>query len=120
MIEINKCQYCGNNLKHRIQDSTQGLFCNQCDKWILVTTYIPEIRRDETRYKMYLRFANSKNKQHIIALAKVANINFLQARKLIQQDKPLILEDEAVVVDKARTIFNDLSIQYHIKPLFPY
>ncbi|MEL6460980.1 MAG: hypothetical protein AAFQ91_22525, partial [Cyanobacteria bacterium J06621_15] len=64
--------------------------------------------------------ADSKNKQHIKALAKVANINFLQARKMIQEDKPLILEDEAVVVDRAKKIFDDLSIEYDIKPLFPY
>ena len=120
MIEINKCQYCGNNLKHRIQDSTQGLFCERCDEWILVTTYIPEIRRDETRYKIYLHSADSKNKQHIKALAKAANINFLQARKMIQEDKPLILEEEAVAVDRTRKIFDDLSIEYDIKPLFPY
>ncbi|BAY85580.1 hypothetical protein NIES267_50800 [Calothrix parasitica NIES-267] len=90
MTKINKCQDCAANLVHRIQGSNQGLLCNQCGEWVLVTTYIPEIRRDETRYKMYLRFADSKNKQHIIALAKAANINFLQARKMIQEDKPLI------------------------------
>ena len=120
MIEINKCQDCGANLEHRIKGSTQGLFCERCDEWVIVNTYIPEIRRDETRYKIYLHSADSKNKQHIKALAKAANINFLQARKMIQEDKPLILEDKAVVVDKARKIFNDLSIQYDIKPLFPY
>lgn len=120
MIEIKQCQNCGANLEHRIQGSSQGLFCNQCGKWVLVTTYIPEIRRDKTKYKMYLCFADSKNKQHITALAKVANINFLEARKMTQEDKPLVLVDEAIAVDKARKIFNDLSIQYDIKPLFPY
>lgn len=120
MIEINKCQDCAANLEHRIKGSTQGLFCEQCDKWVIVTTYIPEIRRDETRYKMYLLSADSNNKQHIIALAKATNINFLQARKMIQRNKSLILEDEAVAINKVRKILHDLSIKYDIQPLFPY
>ncbi len=120
MIEINKCQHCATNLEHRIKGSTQGLFCNQCDKWVIVTTYIPEIRQDKTKYKIYLLSADSQNKQHIKALAEAANINFLQARKMIQEDKTLILEDEAVVVDRVRKTFKDLSIKYDIEPLFPY
>ncbi|AFY53405.1 hypothetical protein Riv7116_0820 [Rivularia sp. PCC 7116] len=120
MIEINKCQNCAANLEHRIKGSTQGLFCERCDKWVIVTTYIPAIRQDETKYKIYLLLADSQNKQHIKALAKAANINFLEARKMIEEDKSLILEDKAVEIDRVREILHDLSIKYDIEPLFPY
>ena len=60
---------------------------------------------------------NSKNTK---ALSKVANINFLQARKMPQDERPLIIEDEALEVDKARKLFDSLSIKYEIEPDFPY
>ncbi|MEO1373103.1 MAG: hypothetical protein AAFW70_02010 [Cyanobacteria bacterium J06635_10] len=120
MIEIKKCFECGANLEHRIQGRTQGSFCNQCNRWAVVTTYIPPIVRDKTKYKMYLCSADSNNKEHIKALSKIANVNFLQAKKMAQEHRPLILEYKALEIDKACCIFNNLSIKYDIEPLFPY
>ena len=117
--EFQKCEECRANLEHRIQGSTQGLFCHQCNEWVIVTTYIPEIVRDRTQYRMYLCCADSNNKEHIKALAKLANINFLQAKKMIQEDRALIFEDNAFAINRVRKVFNYLLIKYDIEPLFP-
>ncbi|MBV6625040.1 MAG: hypothetical protein KI793_19290 [Rivularia sp. (in: Bacteria)] len=84
MIDFKKCEECGANLEQKIQDRIQGAFCNQCKKWVIVTTYMPAIFQDTTKYKMYLCSADSNNKEHIKALSQIANINFLQAKRMIK------------------------------------
>lgn len=119
MREIKKCEECGADTEYRVEGSTEGFFCTQCD-WALVTTRIPEIAQDIAKYRMYLLLADAHNKEQIKVLSEVASINFLQARKMAQEKRPLIFEDEALAIDKARNIFNGLSIKYEIEPDFPY
>ncbi len=119
MSEIKKCEECGIETEFRVEGSTEGFFCTQCD-WALVTTRIPKIVSDIAKYKMYLLFADPKNKKQIKALSKVANINFLQTRKMTKDEKPLIIEGRALEIDKARNLFDSLSIKYEIEPDFPY
>lgn len=119
MSEVKKCKNCGADTEFRVEGSTEGFFCTKCD-WALVTTHIPEIAKDSTHYKMYLLSADPNNKDQIKLLSQVANINYLQARKMAREDMPLIIEGEAVVIDKARDALNQVSIEYDIKPSFPY
>ena len=119
MSEIKKCEECGSDTEYRVEGSTEGFFCTKCD-WALVTTRISEIAQDIVKYKMFLLSADKNNKEQIKALSKVANINFLQARKISQEEKPLLIEDEALVIDEARKLFDGLSIEYVIEPKFPY
>ncbi len=119
MSEIKKCEECGADSEYRVEGSTEGFFCTQCD-WALVTTRISEIAQDVTKYKMYLLSADTGNKEQVKALSEFANLNFLQARKLTEKERALIFEGEALEVDKARSVFNQLSIEYEIEPKFPY
>jgi transposase-like protein len=119
MIETIQCEICGSDTVHRVENNTQGFFCTKCN-WALVTTYIPEIAQDVTKYRIYLCHADFKNQKHIKALSQIANINFLQARRKIQENKPLILEDNALAIEKAKKFFDELLIKYEIEPDFPY
>jgi hypothetical protein len=119
MKENKCCDICGADIEYRIEGDTEGVFCTRCN-WSLVTTHIPKIAQDINIYKMYLCSADPNDKDHLKALAKVANINLLQAKKMAKENKPLIIEDEALAIDKARNILNDLSIKYDIYPSFPY
>ncbi|GAA6152202.1 hypothetical protein [Pseudoteredinibacter isoporae] len=119
MSDIKICEECGADTEYRVEGSTEGFFCTQCD-WALVTTRISEIAQDITKYKMYLLFADSKNKEQLKAVSEIANVNFLQAKKMFQEDRALIVEDEALSIDNARKLFDTLSIRYEIEPNFPY
>jgi hypothetical protein len=119
MDTIKKCEKCGADTEYRVEGSTEGFFCLQCD-WALVTTRISEIAQDITKYKMYLLSADPNNKEQIKLLSEVANVNFLQSRKMAQEKRPLIIQDEALLIDKARKIFDKVSIRYEIEPKFPY
>lgn len=119
MSKIMKCEECGADAEFRVEGSTEGFFCTKCN-WSLVTTRIPTIAQDITKYKMFLLSANPHNKEQVKALSEIANINFLQARKMAQEKRPLIIQDEALVIEKARKLFDKLSIHYEIEPDFPY
>jgi len=119
MNELKKCEECGADTEFRVEGSTQGFFCTQCD-WALVTTRIPEIAQDIVKYKLYLLSADPHNNDQIKVISEVANINYLQARKMAQEERPLVIQDEALVIDKARKYFEEVSIQYEIEPHYPY
>ena len=119
MAMIKRCEECGAITEHRVEGSTEGFFCTKCS-WSLVTTVMPEIDADITKYKIYLLFANVHNKDHVKALSEVANANFLQAMKMAKKDRSLIFEGEALEVKKVIKILNKLSIKYEIIPKFPY
>ena len=86
-----KCEHCGTDTDYRAEGSTEGFFCPKCN-WALVTTHIPKITQDITKYSVYLTSANYKNKDHLKILAKLANINLLQARGLVQKEDSLYLK----------------------------
>lgn len=113
------CEKCGSKTEYRVEGYTEGFFCVNCD-WSLVTSKIPQIEQDITKYKLYLHFADSQDKKQIKAIAKVAKINYIQARKMPSQEKPLMLEAEAKEIDLARKSLELCNIQYSIEPNFPY
>ena len=117
--DAEKCEVCGSKTEYRIEASTKGLFCTQCD-WSVVSTCIPEIEQDIIKYKVFLLPIDNINKDKIKVLAKAANINLIQAKKMYKERKPFILEAEAIEVNEVRKIFDDWSINYVIEPDFPY
>ncbi|VAW63360.1 hypothetical protein MNBD_GAMMA10-576 [hydrothermal vent metagenome] len=60
------CEECGGT-EHEVEGSTEGFLCAKC-KWSLVTTVIPEIDADITKYKIYLLSSNMHNKYHMMIL----------------------------------------------------
>lgn len=113
------CEKCGAVMEVRKQSTTEGVFCPSCG-WAVVTSHVPEMLQDITKYKMYLLSADPQNKEQLKAVSGVANVNFLQAKKMSQEERPLVVEDEALAINEARKTFDKLSIRYEIEPTFPY
>ena len=102
----------------RQEGSTQELFCTNCD-WSIVTTYIPEILLDETLYEVSIIVGDPQNKQHIKTVAQVASVNFLAARKLLQEQSPFVVfRGIATEVVKVREVLCMVGLVYEITPEF--
>ncbi|MFZ6721378.1 hypothetical protein [Undibacterium sp. Ji49W] len=118
--EIFVCEKCGGLIEVRREGSTQGLFCTKCD-WSLVTTYLPEILRDETTYEVSVTLGYYKNDQHIKTVAELAGVNFLKARKLFQAHTNFVVftgkASQATLVKDALQL---AGLSYEIKPPFPW
>ena len=122
-VKEGKCPICD----HRLQSYLPEVFalgghCPSCG-WGVVATYMPPIWSDPTPYKIVLTGADFNDKDHIRGIAKVAGVNFLQARRIIQslqKTEPVIFEEQARIVSDMRQRLDQLSIHYRIEPEYPY
>ena len=99
------------------EGSTQGMMCPSCN-WSVVTTRIPEIQLDFTSYEVRISGGDYHNEKHVKALAKIANINFLAARKLLQEEQPLVYAGKASDIVKIREALIVDGLQCAITPDF--
>lgn len=116
-ISYATCEKCGGVMEARQEGSTQGLYCTKCD-WSVVTTHIPEIKLDTTMYEVRISHGDYRNDQHVKAVAHVAGVNFLVARKLLQDTQPIVFNGEAVDVVRVREILVAVGMTCIISPEF--
>lgn len=116
---MSKCEKCNSDLITKIEGSTLTISCTNCD-WSIASTYYHPMYKDNTLYKVILEKGNLSSKENIKAISKVMNCNFLQAKKVIESDNPIIAEDRAPeIITQLRKLSNS-NIKYSIKPNFPY
>lgn len=113
------CDKCGLAVEWRRGESVQGPFCNQCG-WLAVTTYIPPLYLDDTVYEVRACGGDYKNKSHIKTVAELSGRNFLEARKLLEQDAPVVFKGEARAVCRVRDALVAAGLGYRIEPPFPH
>lgn len=88
-LQEGRCYYCGDAVEPRIEDSCCGTYCPKCAMFLVVTTYIPPVREDRTRYRIHLHHADAHNPQHIRTLARLIGRNYPQTRAFIAEPCPL-------------------------------
>ena len=118
-IDTERCSKCAGEMELRRTGSTQGLFCKKCG-WYLVTTHIPPMLLDETEYELRAIGGDFHNEAHVKAVAEVSGCNFLGARKLLQEDKPVVLRGRATEVARAETVLTAAGVGAQILPTFPH
>lgn len=116
---MGKCPNCNSDLISEIKGLTLTISCTNCD-WGLASTYWDPIYTDETIYKVILEKGNLSSIENIKAIAKVVNCNFLQAKKIIESENPIIVEDNAPEIIIQVRKLNNSSLKYSITPNFPY
>jgi hypothetical protein len=114
-----RCEKCGGEMEFRQEGSVQGLFCKNCD-WYLVTTHIPAIQLDETDYEVRATGGDFHNEAHVKAVAEVSGRNFLGARKLLQESEPLVYRGKAPEVARAHGVLTTAGVGVQILPPFPH
>ena len=112
------CEKCGNEMIYFIRGSSCGTECLKCG-WGLVTTYIEPIKIDETNYTLSIPTIDEPDIDHIKAISKILNVNFIKSKSLLQEGNATITDKAIKIRDYAR-LLNDSSIQFTITPNFPY
>lgn len=85
-----------------------------------VTTDIPMLR-DETTYTVYIILKEKKyNNIEIKAVAKVCNINYLEARNKLINRKTLIAQGNAYEIRDILGILSQYDVNLEIVPAYPY
>jgi hypothetical protein len=117
-MQPTKCEVCGGEVEFRREGSVQGFFCKTCD-WAVVTTYIPQIDLDETTYGLRAIGGDFHDEEQVRAVAQVSGLNFIGARRLLQQGAPLVLEAHAPQILAAKVRLNEVGLRTEISPPFP-
>lgn len=110
------CERCGGELKIFEEASAQGLVCASCG-WSVVTTHIPDIKVDETKYEVYCS-GDYKNEVHIRAVSEVVGCNFLMARKTLEHGRSLVFIGQAEEVLRVRNTLASAGLVCVISPDF--
>jgi hypothetical protein len=118
-MQPTKCEACGGEVEFRREGSVQGFYCKDCD-WAVVTTYIPKIELDETKYQVRVSGGDFHNEEQVRAVSAVSGLNFIAARKLLQQENSLVFEGEAPKVLEVRNKLADAGLRPEISPQFSY
>lgn len=113
------CEKCRGKAELRHQGSTQGIYCTQCD-WAVVTTFFPEIKKDMTQYEVRITYGDASDESQIKAVASIAGINFLAARKLLKEPQPLVFSGRAVKVLEVKKDLEAVGLTCLISPEFNY
>lgn len=113
------CPECGSSLKSEVIGSTLVVSCAKCG-WSVARTYIEPIREDATIYSLYLESGNSADKTTLSCLSKIMGCNFLQAKRVIDVDRPLLFSGNAIEVRERRDQLKEAKVTYSIEPDFPY
>ncbi len=109
------CEKCSHEM---IRNSTIGMICPNCG-WGWASTYIEPIFTDNTDYHIIIE-TNEADILVIKTISKIANINFLQAKKLIKSAPVKIFTGQACEVKRVKKILEDAMIPFSIKPEFRY
>lgn len=113
------CEKCKNKMYWRIQGSTQGWICPACG-WGIVTTYIDEIDADETEYSLYIRNVVGIDKEKISFVAKAANVNYVIAKHMLEEEQTCILKAKASKIKATITKLQELKMDFNVIPYFKY
>ena len=113
------CNKCKGKMNWYIENSIQIWKCPSCGCDI-VTTYISDIDSDETEYSLYKKTVTEIDIEKIKLVAKIANVNSIIAKQMIEKNEVCILKEKATEIKKAIGKLQELGIEYKVNPIFNY
>lgn len=106
-------------MEARLAGSTTGVYCPTCG-WSVVTTRIPEIQLDRTKYAVRISGADFHNPEHVRVVAHVSGLNYLETRNMLQDPQAVVYSGLATDIDRARKALADAGLHCKIEPEFPW
>ena len=113
------CELCNTKCEYRIINSTQGWFCENCE-WNVITTYIPEIDRDEESYSVLLDKNVPFSTEIIGIISKIKNINYLGGLNWLKSSDSVLYKGKALNILEIIDILEKNGLSYSINPKFPH
>ena len=84
------CEKCGAEMIDRSEGDSIFVECPNCGWGWATTTYDPSMD-DETEYEIWLRPGNAQSPEMLRLIADIANVNLLQAKKMLNNEEPVLL-----------------------------
>ncbi len=114
------CPDCGGPLEGFQEGLSGGARCAVCG-WSVVTTALPGILRDRTRYEVHVLGVDPHSHAQLRAIAGVMGLNLLQVRKGLEQPRTfLAFSGTAAEVSRVRDAFRECGLRFEIRPDYPW
>ena len=123
------CEKCGSEMNNRSSEGSIFIECPKCG-WGWATTVYDATAEDDTSYEVWLLPGNPKTQKILRLIAGLANVNFLQAREMLNSETPVLLYKavhEAVAeknkvqrIQEIAKVLQTANIRFSISPDFPY
>ena len=113
------CEKCKTNMIHVCENSVQGWSCPVCG-WGTLTTYIDKIHQDMTEYSICTKSITNIDKDKIKVISKIAGVNYIVAKQMLEKEGICILKAKAVDIKKAICELENVNIPFEVTPEFNY
>ena len=113
------CEMCGTEMIPFNEGLSCGMTCPKCS-WGWVTTRFDPIHADTTDYRIILQPGNPVRRETIRAVSDIANVNYIQAKKMIETAPVTVFEGEACDIVTAVAELKAQNLIHVIHPDFPY
>lgn len=113
------CEKCHAEMNYCIEGSTQGWWCLACG-WSIVTTYFDDISLDMTEYSICIKNIGSIDINKIKVISKIAGVNYIAARQMLEKGNICILKARAEDILTAINKLKDVDILFEVTPEFNY
>lgn len=112
------CEQCGNPMTYFQEAHTCGWICPVCGDGVATSNFEP-ILTDIVDYHVILVSAD-KSLTSIKTISKIANCNFIEAKKMIENVPVEVFCGKAVDVKEIKDKLESVCIEIRIEPEFPY
>ena len=110
------CEKCKTNMIHVCENSVQGWSCPVCG-WGTLTTYIDKIHQDMTEYSICTKSITNIDKDKIKVISKIAGVNYIVAKQMLEKEGICILKAKAVDIKKAICELENVNIPFEVIPV---
>lgn len=109
------CDKCGAIMRLKTIGLSLEWICTNCNNAI-VTTNVDLLNEINKLYTLQMINGDYQNIDHIKFLAQIKNVNYIQARNLLKEQKniEIILAKKDIVMDIISKM-DKLNIEYHLK-----
>lgn len=97
----------------------RGWSCPVCG-WGVLTTYIDQIYLDATEYSIWIKKVKNINLDKIRIISKIAGVNYIAAKQMLEKDSVCVLKAKATDIQKAIENLENADVPYEITPEFKY
>lgn len=119
MIDKVLCDKCGTEMIPVDSERPVGMKCPNCG-WGWVTSYIDPIKEDETIYEIELEEDNQATKDNIRLISEISNMNFLEAKCLLENAPESFVSGKATDINDAVIRLKVTGINFTVTPEYPY
>lgn len=129
MIEKIICEKCGTEMIDHSKGDSIFVECPNCG-WGWATTLSDPTADDDTKYEIWLRPGNPQSPEILHLIAGIANVNLLQAKKMLNHQEPVMLykvcNEAASSLNKVQKIqrvagnLKNANVEFFITPDFKY